>query len=719
MALFGILVKNILQKAVRLTTIPLSSSLDNRRRSPSGHPMILGTMTRAERVLASWVAFLIVGLSLAGCFEKPLSPVAPVWDVQVNVPLVNRTYTVNELVEKDPTLLHTDGSGLLVYTNSQQFSPIGIRNDLKVDPASDTYQSRIGTFKIKSPSSKIRKLSAGELNPALGVMQGQSVVVPSFSFSVAERPFPIVAEVQQATIASGQVVVTLINQLQVPIDNVYLTVQSQLGPLAQYDHAAAIQPSDSVKGIFSLANLRIGNSLSYTLNGHVPGGGGSVVVDTSRAVILRVDFPTEIEAYQAVAELPANTFTTSGGFAVDDSTRIDNAEVSVGSMTVTLNNSLGLSGQLSFTIPELLQQSNKPFTQVIPFTSKQQTIVVTYPLKGYSVQSPDGRLNYNVITQTYDTGDNLVTIDSSMMVFGSVATSVIYFERFQGTVKPTNISVSVSRSVDLGEMNRIFTGTVKVSQARVILTVTNPTRFAIDLNTAISGGNSVTGQSASLSIPQDQRRISYPQSTITLTETNSNIVSFLNSFSGKLPDQFTVAGDALLNPDYASGSVSASDSIGIGFSLEIPLSVGVVSGVVRDTNDVDIDSDARKEIDRTTYGKVTFEVENGLPASIEVSLDLLDAKRAELLTLPKASQPPVAVTGAQVDAQGRVIVPASSTTYLEVTADDISKFHPSEYVAYSMIIGTTGGGSVPVQFRSTDSVHVRAYSTLNYRVNSK
>lgn len=117
-------------------------------------------MTPARREVARQAALLIVGLSLVGCFEKPLSPVAPVWDVQVNVPLVNRTYTVNQLIEKDPTLLHTDGSGLLVYTNNQQFSPISIRNDLKVDAASDTYQLRIGTFRIKPPSSKITKLPA-------------------------------------------------------------------------------------------------------------------------------------------------------------------------------------------------------------------------------------------------------------------------------------------------------------------------------------------------------------------------------------------------------------------------------------------------------------------------------------------------------------------------------------------------------------------------------
>lgn len=693
--------------------------LDNPKRSSSSHPMVLKGISQVGRLIVTRLVLALLGLSLVGCFEKPLSPVAPMWDVQVSVPLTNRTYTVNELVEKNPTLLHSDASGVIVYTNSQQFSPISVRNDLKVNPASETYQSKVGTFRIKSPPSKVSRLSAGELNPALGEAQGQSMVVSSFSFSLVSRSFPTVSEVQQATIVSGQVIVTLINQMPVPIDNISLTVQSQLGHIAQYDRAVPIQSSDSVKQAFSLTNLTIGNALSFNLSGRIVGGGSSVVVDTSAAVLVRLDFPTEIEASHAVAELPANTFTTSDNFAIDDSTKIDYAEISDGSITVTLNNSLGVSGQVSFVMPELRQQSGAPFTQVIPFTTGQQTIRVVYPLSGYSIQSPNGQLNYDVITRTYDTGSNVVMLDSSMSVSGSVMTSVIHFRNFQGAIKPTNISMNVSRSIDLGEVNRIFTGTAKFLQARVVLTVANPTRFAIDFNGTITGTSSVTGQSASVSIPQDQRRVSYPQTSITLTETNSNIVSFLNSFSGKLPDKFTVLGNALLNPNYVSGSVSANDSVGIVFSIEIPLKLGIVNGVARDTNTIDISSEDRKEIDRANYGRVTLEVGNGLPASIEVSLDLLDTRRTKLLTLPKASQPPVAVSGAQVDAQGRVIAPASSTTYLEMTSDDISKFYPSHYVAFSMTIGTSGGGTVPVQFRTTDSVHVRAYSTVNYRVNSK
>jgi hypothetical protein len=268
-------------------------------------------------------------------------------------------------------------------------------------------------------------------------------------------------------------------------------------------------------------------------------------------------------------------------------------------------------------------------------------------------------------------------------------------------------------------MNRIFSGAAKFSQARVVLTVTNPTQFAVDLNATLTGRSTVTGQSGNLSIPQEQRRVFYPQRTIVLDETNSNIVPFLNSFSGKLPDEFTILGDALLNPDYVSGSVSGGDSVGIAFLIEFPLRIGVVSGIAQDTSNIDISSETRKDIDRASYGKVTFEVANALPTSIELTLDMLDSQRKKILTLPKALQAPVAVSAAPVDALGRVVVPASSTTYLELTSDDIDKIRQAQYVVYSLSVETSNGGTVPVQFVTTDSVHVRAYSTLNYRVNSE
>ena len=668
---------------------------------------------------ATLVPLFVAILLVAGCFEKPLSPVAPVWDVTVNVPLINRTYSVNQIVEKDPTLLHSDPSGLIVYSNTQQFTAISVHENLKVDPASEYYQSRIGSFSIKTPVPVLRRISAVELNPSLSDLQGQAITIPSFNFSIGPQSFPLISELERATLVSGQVTLTFINRLPIPVDNISVTVHSQYGLALRFDQSAVIQPNDSVKRIFSLANLIIGNAFTLNLSGRYPGTATSVVIDTAAALFVRLDFSSDIKASEAIAKLPTNTLTTLGSFLLDDSTKIDFAEIKTGSMTVTLNNSLGISGYASLIIANLRQPNGGAFRQIIPFYAGQQDINAFFPLNGYSVQSPDGSLSYTVTAQTFDTGNNLVAIDSLRTISGSVRTSVIYFQNFQGKLKPTNVGVSVSRSIDVGDINRVFSGALKFSQARVSLTVTSPARFSLDLNATLTGKSSATGQTAILSLPLDQRRISFPQTTITLTETNSNIVAFLNSFADKLLDEVTLSGNAVLNPNYTSGSVSATDSLGVRLSVDIPLKIGVLNGIARDTTEINISPDERRELDRTNYGKVFFEIQNGLPAAIQVSVDWLDAQRSNLLTLPKASQPVLAVSGAQVDAQGRVVVPASSTSFLELISDDVSKFKLTKYVAYAMTVGTSGGGTVPVQFRTSDSVRVRAYSTLSYRVNFK
>ncbi len=665
------------------------------------------------------LSLLVSGLNSLGCFEKPLSPVAPTWDVQLNVPLMNRTYTVNQLVEKDPTLLHSDGSGLLVYSTSQQFSAIAISENLKVNAASEYYQMRVGKFAVKAPAPKVKRISAVELNPAFGDSQGQAVILPSSTFSLTNQTFSTITEIHHAALIDGKAILTFTNRLQIPIDNINATVRSQYGEVLHFTHTATVQPNDSVSAQFSLANLTIGDAWTLNLSGRFPATSNPVTVDPTSPVFVRLEFPTELEASQALAQLPPNTFTTGGSIVVDDSTKVDNADIRAGILTVTLNNSLGVSGQATLVIPELRQSNGGPFTQAIPFSSNQQNVRSDFALNGYTVRPLDKKMTYAITTQTYDSGNNFVAIDSSMGVSGTVTTSVIYFQNFQGTIKPTTVGVNLSKTIDLGEVNRLFSGTAKLSQAKLVLIFTTPARYPIDLNTVLTGRSSATGQMASLSLPANQRRVTSPQTTITLSETNSDLVKFLNSFSGKLPDQFTLLGNAVLNPEYTSGALSASDSLGTALSIDIPLKAAILNGLAQDTTQVNLSSETRKDISHANYGKVQFEIQNGLPAAVQISLSFLDAQRMNLLTLPKASQPPIAVSGATVDGEGRVVVPASSTSFVELVADDVNKIQLLQYAAFAMSIWTSGGGSVPVQFRTTDSVHVRAFSTLNYRVNFK
>jgi len=662
---------------------------------------------------------LAIFFFVVGCFETPLSPIAPSWDVRINLPLVNRGYTVNDLIDKDTSLFRQDASGLLFYSKSLKFSGISVAENLKVDPVTESFVSQLGKFSAKYPASQVRRVSVGEMDPSLASQQGSEIVLQPFDFVLLDWSFLPVSEFEEVTLTSGQATVTLTNRLGIPIENISLTLRTQRGTIAQLGHTASLEPGDSTKRVIDLANQTFGNTFSFDLSGHYPGGQGPVRIDTSSAVVVRLDLSSDIKASRAIAKLPANSFSKSGSYTLDDSTRIETAVIRGGKLVITLNNTLSVSGRATFTISNLRQPNGLLSKHVVPFAAGESNIQTEVSLAGYSVESLDGRFHYSMIVETDDTGNNKVVIDSSMGVSATLTTSEISFESIRGRLKPRSVKVDVTEAIDLGDVNRNFSGSVRFSQARLFLTVKTAGQYPFDLNITLVATNRLTGQSASLSIPPDQRRVSYPQSIVSLTESNSEIVPFLNHFTEKLPDEFRVLGNAILNPTYNLGSVTAMDSVRLDLALEVPLRISLVSGIARDTVKLDIDADSRRDIEKANNGRVSFEIRNGLPVGLQVSLDFLDSERRVVLGLPKAQQPPLSITAAQVDAQGRVALPAFNILYVDLVDTDVKKLVQGEHLAFSINIGTASGGGIPVQLHSSDAVEVRSYATLGYRVNGR
>ncbi len=163
------------------------------------------------------------------------------------------------------------------------------------------------------------------------------------------------------------------------------------------------------------------------------------------------------------------------------------------------------------------------------------------------------------------------------------------------------------------------------------------------------------------------------------------------------------------------------------FPLKIGVSGGIFSEKVRigegetgGTSSEDIDTAA---VDLINSGTVTFQITNGLPIGIQVStryLDLLDndpTKFIQLFDIPKATEPAIQVDGGLVDAQGRVTTPAFSVVDVNLAPEDIDKFIDStEVIEVFIQFATSGGGTTPVQFRTSDAVSVRAHAILSVRV---
>lgn len=92
-------------------------------------------------------------------------------------------------------------------------------------------------------------------------------------------------------------------------------------------------------------------------------------------------------------------------------------------------------------------------------------------------------------------------------------------------------------------------------------------------------------------------------------------------------------------------------------------------------------------------------------------------KRDTLLWIP--TDGPRTISAAPVDQGGSATSPRTSAFFVQLKQADIEKYNDADAMWFRLQIQTTGGGSVPVKVRSTDSVSVRASATMVYTVNKQ
>ena len=148
------------------------------------------------------------------CIESPLEPVAPTSDIQLSIPLINRTKYLSEFASKD-SLLKNSPDGGYVYSSSQPIKPIGI-DTIKFTPKDGFEQVTLGVFVIDPPSPFGDTLNYRELTGS---------DAPTFPFPSPAQTYPIpaittapFASFENATFESGTISLSIRNKFPVPID---------------------------------------------------------------------------------------------------------------------------------------------------------------------------------------------------------------------------------------------------------------------------------------------------------------------------------------------------------------------------------------------------------------------------------------------------------------------------------------------------------------------
>ena len=678
---------------------------------------------RETKLAGHLVRAITMGLAFGAfhCVNKPAEPVMPTWDINLAAPVANRTYTLGEIVAKDPDLLQVfPGSTQIYLKTSVQAEPTYVGDRIMLEPIQTSFYSELGPFSVTS----------GEMRFNLqipGYTPGATMIVPP---AVPVDIPPVsgdVPNIQYMLLESGEVVLSLWNRMPVP-----LRVESPIslenesgGSIAVFEFGTTpIDPGEtrtvltSVAGKTVYQRVRLGN---ITVSS--PGSGTSMVTIPDTMLTARIT-PTNLVANDAiVTNISSHHFVESRDLPMTSGTLVRELWLQRGSLHLRFASNVNLQTSLRLRLPELFRPTGQAFDQVFAI-APHDSFDLIIDLSRHQLHSLNGDflrgLRAECDADLIGAEGQPVAVHASDHISVQVSTSDIYADSAVAALQPTVIAIDERVGLNLGELSRKFRGNLNIPAADMVFTPRTNIVMPMELNVrfeALTG----TGNTVTLQVPVTKGTAGLEA----VTFAPGDVGTFLSSVSGSLPDSLRVVGSITLNPDFdtlTASHVGRNCSFAGDMDLSIPMSLRIADGHFADTltmGDTTGDGSSDRRIDESTlndvnYGQLHVVIDNGLPLDLKIKIGLLDRARNMVLAVPQSEGDSIAIAAGSV-LNGDVQASSRSTRTIELQGAEVRQFNLADLVKVDLGLAT--GGSMPVNFRTTDQVRVRIWTQLSYRVN--
>ena len=678
------------------------------------NPTIAGAVRRNI-----WLTFLLIDtLLLSGCFTKRVDPIAPQWDVGLTAPISVKSYTLEDLVRKDTTILRIDAGGQVVYHTVVQAGPTIVGNVFSLNPLNATARAQLGALSIGS----VGPLAFPVVLP--GAIAGQQL--PPMS-RVSLSPLTLTfSQFLELTVRSGSVTLTIKNNLPttVTIDST-VTVRDGDGNIVallpfspnQVPAGGELASTADLSGKIIPSHLMVAN-MSVSEGGVANTPSGNLLVATLAS--------SDIVASHAVlASIPRQILVDNSTYSTPlrDSARIREVGIRSGVFTVKAQSAVPMNMFLKTRFPQLITSSGQAFQDSF-YLGALSSVQRQINLAGLRVRSTDGGFVndlFGITTVNLYEGSagQPVTVSETDSIHVQVSSTTITVDTIVGIVKPTIVPINQTIGLRLGEIAARFRGHLLIPAANLSLTPQTAIGFPIQLNLVLNA-NDALGRVVTLPVPVSK----VSGALVPIEFAPSDVGNFLSQISGKLPDSLQLVGTVVLNPDYdtlAVGSVGSRSTFGGSVALSVPLTVSIAGGAFADTvawgdttgdgnSDYQSNADLFKNINS---GRVHLDVENGLPMAAAFMITLLDRDHRVVMSLPQTVGDSVAVPAAAVVA-GEVIASTESRRVIALTQSEVRMFERAKYVRYGISLATPG--TQPVSFRSNEFIKMRLWSEFSYQV---
>jgi len=223
-----------------------------------------------RRMIRSLIVLVVVYSLFTGCsLEKP-SP--PSWDIRWHLPLVNKSYSVLDLIEEiDQEGLTSDSPGNPEIHVQEEIGTVQVADNLTSASYSEKLVQQLGTVEIESPEPQSVSVELSEFNPT---WVGQTVL--PLHFEVTE-PLVGFEEFSRATVQEGKIYLFVSNDVGVHLDSLTLKLVDDFNSqiLGTIEVAGGLANNQSYNDSIALANFGslfpkdtkgLGIALSNTMN---------------------------------------------------------------------------------------------------------------------------------------------------------------------------------------------------------------------------------------------------------------------------------------------------------------------------------------------------------------------------------------------------------------------------------------------------------------------
>ncbi len=564
--------------------------------------------------------FLFLQL-FTGCSVK--KPESPTWDINVILPLMNKTYRMRKIVEDEDYLSLLGDS--LFFSLMDTLSGFTVDDNLTIDSTTKEYQKELGPVRISGAQADPVNVRLTEVDSLLGQFQDSSIPISPFTFPPLEKvtrfhTFSFV------TVDSGYFRVKLINHFPFPLEDMVISVNDSTSgvTVGEVNFAGLIDPGEEAIDSLDLTGQTIHSIQILDISGRTPGtNGNSVYIDTLAQMIDLVASISTLKASETLALIPSQTITKNDSIEVDNDNLIQGAVIKEGSVHFYLYNELNLSGQAATLTLLDFSKEDSPFSYSRQHIPPDSSISDNISLNGYTFAPPSATrpqyIRFQVVVKTEDTGDEKVYVSRSQKIRGNVESGLMIISRFAGVLEPTRIRTEPQELlIDLPEGLKA----ISLSTVRMDLVVKNGINFPLKLDSlSLQGYDEGGSPLEELAVPQGQEYVpSEAEETIQLDSTNSNIVPFVNSLPRRVETLGSILVGDVNHVDYM-GDAESSDTVLISYHIWSPLELILQPQTIEGgTTRVEIGEDTRDFVeDNLKSGAIIAEAENHLPLGASVT----------------------------------------------------------------------------------------------------